>query len=238
MSGRDPDAYGIALARFSELLGGDDPASPLHPATLDEAALAISAVLQPQLDSARWLTALDELADGCPAATREAIVAHLFGSGRLRGDRTTYADWRNSCIDQVIDRGVGIPITLAVVAIEVGRRLNVPLIGVGMPAHFLVGDARDPEWFVDAFNEGQILDRDGCRALFARIAGDDHRWDPSYLDPTPPRAIAIRMLNNLKAWFSHRGDRVRLALVMRMRVAMPELRNEEREAKRALAVFN
>lgn len=239
MTGRDPDAVGAALGRFAELLGGEHPdADPLPVPPLDEAALAIANVLQPHLDRARWLSALDDLAASCPGADREAIAEHLFRSGHLRGDRDTYAIWRFSCLDQVLDRGRGIPITLAVVAIEVARRLDVPLVGVGMPAHFLVGDPADPEWFLDPFHGGRILDRDGCHDLFTEVTGGDERWNPAYLQPTPTRAIVVRMLNNLRANFTRQPDRVRLALVMRMRFALPELGSEAPMAARAMAVFN
>ena len=70
------------------------------------------------------------------------------------------------------------------------------------------------------------------------ITRDQVPWRASHLDPSPNRAIIARMLNNLRAGFDQRGDRVRLALVMRMRMAMPELQNEDAEAVRALAVLN
>ena len=84
---------------------------------------------------------------------------------RFAGDRSTYTDWRNSCLDHVLETGRGIPITLSVLLIEVARRRGVELVGIGMPAHFLVGDPTDPEWFVDPFHGGRTLDRAGCEAL-------------------------------------------------------------------------
>ena len=107
-----------------------------------------------------------------------------------------------------------------------------------MPAHFLVGDPSDPEWFVDPFHGGRTLDRTGCETLLRDVTRDQVPWRASHLDPSPSRAIVARMLNNLRAGFDQRGDRVRLALVTRMRMAMPELDSEGADAVRALAVLN
>jgi regulator of sirC expression with transglutaminase-like and TPR domain len=233
---REPtDPHEAALARFKLAVDAHASDTVLD---LDEAALSISGVLQPALDIDAWLTELDELAASCPSPTREGVVRHLFATGRFTGDRRTYNHWHNSCLDHVISTGHGIPITLAVVTIEVARRIGVHLEGVGMPAHFLVGDPADGEWFLDPFHDGAVLDRDGCKALFTTIAGDGDRWRDSFLQPTPKRAVLVRMLNNLKAAFTRTGDRVRLAQVMRLRMAMPEITGEETEAVRALAVLN
>src|SRR3546814_4479768 len=81
---------------------------------------------------------LDALAAGVAEPTVEALTAHLFGVEAFAGDTDSYFDPRNSLLSDVLDRRLGIPITLAVVAIEVGRRCGVPLVGIGMPGHFLV----------------------------------------------------------------------------------------------------
>jgi hypothetical protein len=125
------------LAHFTELMTG--PASDLM---LDEAALTMSAVLQPRLDVIEWLSVLDEFAASCPTPTREGVLAHLVGDLGFIGDRRSYGDWRNSCLDRVISGRRGIPISLSVVVIEVARRLGVGLHGIGMPAHFLIGIRR------------------------------------------------------------------------------------------------
>ena len=198
----------------------------------------MSGVLRPGLDVEQWLDDLDVLAASCPDGDRDGVVAKLFGAKRFTGDRSTYTDWRNSCLDHVLETGRGIPITLSVLLIEVARRRGIELVGIGMPAHFLVGDPHDPDWFVDPFHGGRTLDRAGCEALLRDVTRDQVPWRDSHLDPTTHRAIIARMLNNLRAGFDQRGDRVRLALVMRMRMGMPELRNEDAEAVRALAVLN
>lgn len=225
------DRVTVALDRFGAAVADRSAVR------LDEAWLALSAVLVPTLDVERWRTALDALAAGCTTPTRAGVVDHLFGTGRLRGDRDRYGDWRNSRIDHVITEGAGIPITLAVTAIEVGRRVGVPLAGVGMPAHFLIGDVADGNWFVDPFNGGEVLDRGACRDLFRRITGGSATWREDFLRPTPPAAIVVRMLNNLRAAFTRDNDTIRLGLVLRMR-AMLATSDSSDEVRRGQAVFN
>ncbi len=229
----DRDDVTAAIEAFASLVGPADTDLPL-----DRAALTLSAVLRPGLDVDRALDGLDRLAAACPADDRDAVVADLFGTNKFTGDRSTYTDWRNSCLDHVVETGRGIPITLSVLLIEVARRRGIELVGIGMPAHFLVGDPSDPEWFVDPFHGGRELDRAGCEALVHDITRGQLPWRSSHLDQTPSRLIVARMLNNLRAGFAQRGDRVRLALVTRMRMAVPELGDDEADAVRALAVLN
>lgn len=237
----DPNANGAGangrveanLARFAAAVGGEARA-----VVLDEAALSLSAVLQPDLDVIGWLATLDEIAASCATPTRSGVVAHVCGEMGFVGDRATYGDWRNSCLDQVVAQRRGIPITLSVVVIEVARRVGVPLVGVGMPAHFLVGDPADPTWFADPFDRGTELDRDGCRALLERLTHGQVPWHDAHLDPTPNRLVIARMLNNLRAAFTQRDDPLRLALVMRMRLAIAEFASEAAEAARGQAPLN
>jgi regulator of sirC expression with transglutaminase-like and TPR domain len=139
----------------------------------------------------------------------------------------------------VIATRTGIPISLSVLMIEVARRLGVELHGVGMPAHFLVRMADDADVFFDPFDGGRRLDRAGARALFERVTGAQVAWNDRYLDPTPNRDIIIRMLNNLKSVFAGRSDAVRLAIVMDLRSAVPELAALEAvEIAATSAIFN
>lgn len=231
MSDPGPARVDAALARFGRATS--------HPVAvrLDEAWLSMTSVLVPTLDIERWRAQLDSLAGGCAERTREGVMEHLFGSQRFRGDTERYGDWRNSRIDRVLADGAGIPITLSIVAIEVARRLGVTLVGVGMPAHFLIGDPTDREWFADPFSGTAGLDRDDCRALFQRVTGGNGPWRDDYLRPTPPAAIVVRMLNNLRAAFTRDGDVIRLGLVMRMR-SMLATTDSVDDTRRALAVFN
>ena len=231
MNSAGPERVNAALARFGAVVADRSALA------LDDAWLALSAVLTPSFDVAFWRSSLDALATGCPTATRAGVIDHLFGSGRLSGAREDYGDWRNSRIDHVLSNGVGIPISLAVTAMVVGRRVGVDLAGVGMPAHFLLGDPADGNWFVDPFNGGEVLDRTGCRDLFRRITGGAATWREEFLRPTPPAAIVVRMLNNLRASFARENDQIRLALVMRMR-AMVTSADSADDTRRGQALFN
>lgn len=151
-----------------------------------------------------WLAALDLLAGDCPTPTADGIAGHLFDTEHFTGNRGAYYEWRNSCLDQVIASRRGIPITLSILMIEVGRRLGVRLVGVGMPAHFLVGVADEDDVFYDPFDHGRRLDRDGARRRFDEVTGGQVTWDDRYLRPTPDRDIVVRMLNNLKGVCSAR----------------------------------
>ena len=206
---------------------------------LDEAALAISAALNPGLDVIEWLAALDLLAGECPTPTADGVARHLFDSLGFAGNRRAYYDWRNSCLDRVIATRTGIPISLSVLMIEVGRRVGVALYGIGMPAHFLVGVDGAADQLYDPFDGGRRLDRAGARGLFADVTRGQVPWQDRFLDPTPNRAIVVRMLNNLKAVFVRRRDHVRLAIVMQLRAELPELvADESEEILSATALLN
>jgi hypothetical protein len=227
------DQLDAALATFARLVAETDGS-----ADLDATALAMSGVLQPGLDTVAWLVELDEIAGRCPSPTRDGVVDHVVRGEGFTGDRSTYGDWRNSCLDHVIRGRRGIPITLSVLVVEVARRVGVSLVGVGMPAHFLVGDPDDPDWFADPFGGGQRLDAAGCRSLFESLTRAQVPWRDEFVRPTSRRAVVARMLNNLKQATPRRTDPVRHALVMRMRGVMPELADEEDEVRLAQAVFN
>jgi regulator of sirC expression with transglutaminase-like and TPR domain len=139
-------------------------------------------------------------------------------------------------LNHVVARRVGIPISLSVLAIVVGRRLGVPLAGVGLPGHFLIRDRVDPEVFVDPFDHGAMLDRQGCVRAFRRVHGQDAAFDDSYLEPVGTNAIVARMLANLRAIFAATQDHASLLWVIRLRTALPGSGPEERgELAAALA---
>jgi regulator of sirC expression with transglutaminase-like and TPR domain len=223
-----------ATDRFVALTAVPEAALPL-----DEASLLIAAHAEPGLDVHAYLVRLDELAATCPAPTLDSLVTHLFRRGRFTGNRADYYDPRNSFLSDVIDRGTGIPITLSVLAMEVGRRLGVPLAGVGMPGHFLLRDKVDPGIFVDPFHGGRLLDEAACRRLHSSVVGPGATWDPAWLDPVGRWAIVARVLANLKAVYRQRGDDTDLLWVLRLRAMVPGAGDEdEQELRRLLSRFN
>ena len=201
-------------ARFADLVAGDDDLP------LDEAALLIAAQARPDLDVGAELRRLDELAAGCKEPTLDGLTTHLFDELGFRGNAEHYQDPDNSYLDQVVTRRLGIPISLSVLTMEVGRRLGVGLDGVGMPGHFLVGHGADPAVYLDPFGGGRRLDAAGCRAIFATLGGTG--WDDAYLAPVGPRAILNRMLLNLQGLFLP-ADLKSAAWVLQLRLTIPGL---------------
>jgi regulator of sirC expression with transglutaminase-like and TPR domain len=218
-----------ATERFVALLSVPEPELPL-----DEAVFLVAAHADPGLDVDGGLTRLDELAGRAhPDRTAEALAARIFGEWGFAGDQRDYSDPRNSLIDQVLDRRRGIPISLSILMIEIGRRLGVGLHGVGMPGHFLVGiDGVRPR-FVDAFFGGELLDQDGARQRFVALQGEGVPFTPAFLAPTPNRAIVLRVLNNLERSYAQRRARDAVWAV-RLRLAFAELPAPERRRAAAL----
>jgi regulator of sirC expression with transglutaminase-like and TPR domain len=203
-------------ARFAALVQG--PESEL---TLDEPALVIAAHAQPDLDIAAELGTLDELASGCPEPTLEGWRQHLFVDLGFTGNVDDYYEPANSFLNEVVRRRVGLPISLSVLGIEVGRRLGLSFSGVGMPGHFLLRHDVEPPMYVDPFAGGRLLDRDGCEERFHVVNGASTPFLASYLDPVGPRAVLGRMLANLKAIYASRGDLEALAWVFALRLSIP-----------------
>ena len=218
--------------RFAELVRG-----PEERCRLDLGALLIAAHARRGLDIGAELLRLDEIAAGVPGSDREALASHLCGTLGFRGDTEDYSNPRNSLLDQVLDRRVGIPISLAVVVLEVGRRLDIPLHGVGMPGHFLVGDAKDEDVFIDPFHRTQ-LDREGCRKLFAHLHGPKARFQARFLEPVGPRAIMARMLTNLQRSFVGHGDRAGALWAQCLRVLVPGTTVTDRRQLAAMLAAN
>ena len=179
--------------RFHALVQGPEAALPL-----DEAALLLAAHAEPDLDVARQLARLDGVAARCPERSVDGVRTLLFGELALQGNVDDYDDPRNSFLDQVLDRRVGIPISLSVLTIEVGRRVGVAFEGIGLPGHFLVRPVGDPVHLMDPFHHGRLLDVDGCASLFQSLYGPAAPFSPSLLVPVGPRQILARMLANLK----------------------------------------
>lgn len=216
------------IDRFTTLVQGPEPAMPL-----DEAALLVGANAEPGVDVSRWLGALDDVAARCDDRSFDGLARHMVREG-FTGNRDEYYDPRNSYLHEVLDRRVGIPITLCVVMIELGRRIDVPVVGVGLPGHFVVRHGPDTDVFADPFG-GSTLDREGCLRLF-EMAQSDLVFDDSFLAPVGGRAIVARLLANLKAIHLARRDRRALAAVLRLRVAIPGVPlDERRELASALA---
>jgi regulator of sirC expression with transglutaminase-like and TPR domain len=201
LAGYDPAVE--PLAHFAELVQRPEPEVPL-----DEAALWLAAGDHP-VDVAGRLAQLDDLADAVPDSSVDRLCRHLFVAEGFAGNTEDYYDPANSHLDEVLDRRLGIPITLAVVLMEVGRRAGVVIEGVNAPGHFIVR------------SEGRLLDP---------FAGG--REVPETDAATAPTAgahvILARMLANLKAVHIQRGDVTRLRQVLRFRTVVPGVPESDR----------
>ena len=216
---------------------------------MSDAGFTIGRPVATDVDMVGELARLDELAAGVDVPTSFGVARHLFGSGRFGGDSVDYYDPRNSFLDEVLDRGIGLPITLSVLMIEVASRLGVELRGIGLPGHFVVGEldgvARVPARFFDPFNGGSVLDADGCRDLVSRLAGGPITIPVEAWYPATNGSILERMLNNQKAYWmalTRTGDLSAASVlnaVMWARSCMPLIGDRERgEWMRAIAPLN
>jgi len=186
---------------------------------LARAALALARIEYPALQPEPYLFRLDEmgrevrgrldaLENSRPVSPRDRVALvseYLFVECALSGNRLAYHDPRNSCLNQVLDRRLGIPISLGLVFMEVGRRAGLTVEGVNFPGHFLVrcpGNDEAPDLddpiVIDPFSDGAVLDEAACRELLEEVSGDEARFDPSLLAPARPREILARVLANLK----------------------------------------
>ncbi len=199
---------------------------PAAEVPLDVAALCIAAHAHPALDIRESLALLDELAARCPAQTFDALRSHLFEQERYAGNLDNYADPENSFLDSVIERRLGIPITLSVLMITIGRRIGVDVQGVGMPGHFIVLDGERGNVWCDPFHGGAILDAVGCRRRFDLVYGGTLAFQPSFLLPTPPPSIVARMLANLER-SELATDPVQKAWMCELHLAIPGLGFQE-----------
>lgn len=202
-------------ARFAALLAPDAGEPPL-----DEAALLVAAHALPALDIEAERGRLDEISGGLRSSDIDGLRKRLFEDLGFVGDRSTYDDARNSLLPSVLDRRSGIPLTLAIVAIEVGRRAGVGLVGVGMPGHFLVRSAEDDTRFLDVFDRGAEIDPDGCRRIFERLH-DQLAWNDAYLAPVGTTTMVTRLLANLAGAYRRSGDRSSLAWAIELRLLLP-----------------
>ena len=186
----------------------------------------------PQLTIAPYLDQLDEIAervkstlnaDDLPMEIALRINDVLFGELGFRGNTDDYYDPRNSFFNDVLERRIGIPITLSTVYLEIARRLQFPVSGVGMPGHFLVKYSnRTDEFFLDPFNNGQLLTHEDCEEKLKQLYGDSMQFSEQLLDAVTHRQILARMLNNLKSIYlkGHTYDKG-LAIVDMMMLVTP-----------------
>ncbi len=206
--------------RFASLMGHDDLATDgiWEAERLLEATLLIGAHARPgEVDVPARLHDLRAMASCTDPPTLPSLVKWLFDELGFRGDTEDYAAAENSYLDRVLDRRRGLPVTLAVLTVGVGRMAGIPARVVGMPGHVLVGDPLDSDLFIDVFAGGRRIDADEARRIFETLHPPTTRFNRSYLAPTPDRLTVARVLANLQEF--HRRERRHSALadVLRLR---------------------
>ena len=214
-------------------------AQPDEALDLLEGALLIATDARPGLDRSVVERRLEELASPLRAlgvadlplrARARALGDQLFVRAGFHGNTTDYHDPKNSFLDEVLTRRTGIPITLAVVYLEVARRAGVLASPVGFPGHFLVClDAHAERVAIDPFAGGTVLDESGLAALLRR-SGSRLSYAPELIAPTPVRQVIARMLMNLRVIYAQRGELSRLLVVFdRLIDLLPSAAEERRD---------
>ncbi|MBM4442247.1 MAG: transglutaminase family protein [Candidatus Rokubacteria bacterium] len=200
------------LGRFGELARTSEPALDLG-----HAAFLIAQIEHPALEPERELARLDALAARVGQGDVHHLRCELFEKEGFAGNADDYYDPRNSCLNDVLDRRLGIPITLSILAMEVGRRLGLTVRGIGLPGHFMV--AADGVLF-DPFNGGAAVSRDEAAAVVARVLGKPVALGDDHFTPVTKSQILVRMLANLRgvyverqAWAKARAVMERLMLL-------------------------
>jgi regulator of sirC expression with transglutaminase-like and TPR domain len=224
-----------ARSRFADVVQKPEPEIDLA-----SAALLIAAEEYPQVTPEPYLRRLDELAERArdrlwdataPIMMLQEVNRVMFEEEGFQGNRTEYYDPRNSFLNDVIDRRRGIPITLSIVYLELGWRLDLPLHGVNFPGHFLVRYAGEAvQLLVDPFQNGMIRFEDEAQALLDHVYGGSVRMQPEFLRIADRRDILIRLLTNLKGnYLNRRDDRRALSAIERILVVRPDSADDERD---------
>jgi len=206
---------------------------------LARAAFLIARTEYPHLNVERYVRRLERLAEEAQAGGVERdrlrrlhrLREFLFEEAGFRGNAHEYFDPRNSFLNDVLDRKLGIPITLSLVLIEVGRRLGLEIHGIGLPAHFIVGIHMDGcQVLLDPFHGGTLLTAEGAQELVSRVLGRPVTLQEEDFAPVTKRQLLTRMLANLKAVYWRTGRWARaLSVAERLLVLEPDAPGEIRD---------
>jgi regulator of sirC expression with transglutaminase-like and TPR domain len=208
-----------------------------------EVALALARDEYPELDVAAYLCELDAMAHEARGYVRgnlrervAGLCRYLFHEMGFRGNVQEYYDPRNSYLNDVLDRRTGIPITLSAVAMAVGTRAGLEVVGVGLPGHFIAkAVAEGRQVLFDPFHGGQPLSRRDCDNLVERVTGMPFRATRADLAPVPLGLLVARMLNNLKGVYLREGNFGRAVRVIgRLRQLSPDDAVQRRDLGLAL----
>ena len=222
-------------ARLGEALRRSD-----HDFELDRAALYIAQEEYPQLPVERYTLRLDALAEAvkdrldeetAPPVVLGELIHTLFEREGLRGNKESYHDPRNSFINDVLDRRLGIPLTLGIILLEVGWRLDLPLEGVNFPGHFLVRYRGAAEHLlIDPFDGGRIRFESQAQEVLDQQYGGVVRMQPAFLRAASKLDMIRRLLVNLKGLYVNvKDDERALSVVERLMLVHPASPGERRD---------
>ncbi len=229
-----------ALARSARGLLGEAVRKSECDLELGRAALLIAQEEYPQLPVERYMTRLDALAEAAkdrldgetagPVVLQE-MIRTLYEREGLRGNKEAYHDPRNSFLNDVLDRRLGIPLTLGIILLEVGWRLELPLEGVNFPGHFLVRyRGASHNLLIDPFDNGRIRFEDEAQELLNQVYGGMVRMQDAFLRSATKRDMIHRLLLNLKGLYVNvRDDERALAVVERLLLLRPDSPGERRD---------
>ncbi len=205
-----------AIERYAQM---DDQSIALF-----EAGVSIALIEYPGLDVNLALGKLDELIQKAKVAAWDLNVdlrfrklnEFFFGILGFKGNYEDYYNPRNSLLNEVLERKVGIPITISVIYLEMAWRLSLDAYGVGFPGHFLIGyrSSSAPPRYIDPFNGGKEVDRDAMKRILDSFYEGRVAFEDSMLQPVTKRQILVRMLNNLKGVYAENKDFRRTLEVM------------------------
>jgi regulator of sirC expression with transglutaminase-like and TPR domain len=182
---------------------------------LEDASFLLAATEYAAVDMTRYRTMLDDISsevrlqmarEGNPSEIR-ALSHVLHEKMRFRGNRDRYYEAENTYLNRVLERKVGVPMTLSLIYLILGKHLDMRIYGIALPGHFIVS------WhgqFFDPFNHGRLLNEEACKQM---VESRGHEFQPEHLNPASSHQILSRMLMNLARVYEIEEDRIRLARV-------------------------
>lgn len=197
---------------------------------LPTAALVVARVGYPSLDIGHYREKMRDIvaealakAGETPVEDSAGLVHVVFGELGFRANRDEYYDPRNSYLNDVLDRRLGIPISLSLVYIEIAEACGRPTEGVGFPGHFLVRDLETGQ-VLDPYNGGSEVDKRACLKLLSAAGLKPQQWKDEYLHGVGKRDMLLRMIANLQRIYTERGDTERMATFSAMTARLRKLR--------------
>ncbi|MGG6265292.1 SirB1 family protein [Leptolyngbya sp. AN03gr2] len=228
--------FSLARQRFYQEVRQDD-----ENIDLEKAALYIAQEEYPNLDIEQYLNTIDKMAaeiqarlpeEAYPLRIVQTINQYLYKDLGFYGNSEDYYNPQNSFLNDVIDRKTGIPISLALLYLAIAKRIDFPMVGIGMPGHFLIRPAVNDEMdiFVDAYHDGEILFTQDCQERLNQLAGQPVEMRPQFLEAVTSKQFLARMLTNLKGIYLNQGKIGKcLTMIERILILFPDAPYELRD---------